>query len=259
MIRVVENGRLVYYRRKADAAFWENHWREHVRPEHYTAAEKGHLDLFEDVFTRYLPRRGRILEAGCGTGRYVMALRARGYNAEGIDWAAETIQAVRTLHPDLPVRAGDLSCLDVPDGSYHGYISLGVVEHVRSGPEPLLREAFRVLAAGGTALISVPFFHPLRHLKTRLGLYGGRSDGLEFYQYAFMESDFTSQCRSAGFQLVERRTYDGLKGLSDEVPFVRTILRLKGIGPYVRKAIAGWSWLERRIGHMILLVVRKPL
>ena len=62
--RRVEKQRLVYYLSAADAAFWDQHRKKYVSLEHYAGAERGDLGEFEKPFTRYLPKQGRILEAG---------------------------------------------------------------------------------------------------------------------------------------------------------------------------------------------------
>ena len=41
----------------------------------------------EPAFIRYLPREGKILEAGAGRGRWVFYLRRRGYDGVGMDLA----------------------------------------------------------------------------------------------------------------------------------------------------------------------------
>ena len=164
-VRKVEQGRLAYYLEPATAEFWDHHWSGALDRSSYVEAEAGQLAWFEEPFTRYLPASGTILEAGCGIGLYVVALRKRGYNVVGVEWAARTVERVRSIFPGIPVTSGDVTALDVPDGTYAGYVSLGVMEHRREGPEPFLREAFRVLAPGGIAMISVPHFHVLRRLK----------------------------------------------------------------------------------------------
>lgn len=253
--RRVEEQRLVYYRSQADAAFWDTHWQAHLSVERYRGAECGRLGWLEPLVA-YLPKQGRILEAGCGLGQYVLALRVRDYDAEGVEWGAETVQAVHTLYPDLPIWVGDVTRLEVPDGYYSGYISLGVVEHRQEGPEPFLKEAYRVLAPGGMALISVPYFHPLRRLKAWLELYRDQVDDLEFYQYAFTESEFAGFLREAGFKIVDRMPYDGFKGIKDELPWLRPILsqmlKWRGIGWRLRR------WLRySSLGHMLLVVCQK--
>jgi SAM-dependent methyltransferase len=255
--RRVEKQRLAYYLDAADVDFWDQHWKTYFSPEIYTGAEQGALGWFEGPFTRYLLRQGRVVEAGCGLGQYVLALRVRGYDAEGIEWGHETVQAVCALYPDLPVRVGDVTRLTVPDGYYSGYISLGVVEHRQEGPEPFLQEAYRMLEPGGVAFISVPYFHPLRRLKARLGLYQGRPDGLEFYQYAFTEAEFATLLQTAGFEIIDQMLYGGFKGVKDEIPLLRQMFKWRGIGWRLQRWLQSWEWAERNLGHMILFVCRK--
>ena len=255
--RRVEGQRLAYYMTGADSEFWDQHWQVHLSPQVFSGAEQGALDWFEEPFTRYLPRRGRILEAGCGFGQYVLALRVRGYECEGVEWSAETVKAVRAIRPDSPIRVGDVTQLDVPDGHYHGYISLGVVEHGQEGPEPFLREAYRVLADDGVMLISVPYFHPLRRFKARLGLYRGRIAGLAFYQYAFTAEEVNTILQQMGFTIVNTFLYDGFKGIKDEIPLLRQMVEWRGIGWRLQRWLRSWEWAERNLGHMILFVCRK--
>jgi SAM-dependent methyltransferase len=255
--RVVENGRLAYYLEAADADFWDNHWKTYFSAEIYVGAEAGALGPFEEILVSHLPHTGRVLEAGCGLGQYVLALRVRGYDAEGVDWSPETVEAVRAIRPDLPIRVGDATRLEVPDGYYSGYISLGVLEHRREGPEPFLQEAYRVLEPGGVAFISVPYFHFLRRLKARLGMYRGRPEGLEFYQYAFTETEFAALLRVAGFEVIDQVLYAGFKGLKDEIPLLRQMFEWRGVGWRLQRWLQSWEWAERNLGHMILLVCRK--
>jgi len=257
LIQRVEGPRLACYLSKADVAFWDRHWQQHFSPKIYTEAEKGNLGMFEELFSSYLPRQGRILEAGCGLGQYVLALKVRGYDIEGVDWSPETVNAVRSLYPELPVRTGDVTRLDVPNCYYDGYISLGVVEHRIEGPEPFLKEAYRVLKPGGMALISVPYFHPLRRLKARLGLYRGRPDGQRFYQYAFKKAEFTIFLQLASFKIIDSRPYDGFKGIKDEISLLRNMVKLRVLGWRLQRLLRSWEWAERNMGHMILFVCRK--
>ena len=255
--RCVENQRLAYYLDAADIGFWDRHWRTHLSPQTYAEAERGHLGWFEEPFIGYLPQSGRILEAGCGLGQYVLALRMRGYDVEGVEWGVETVQAVRALYPDLSIRVGDVTRLEVPDGWYSGYISLGVVEHCQAGPELFLQEACRVLEMNGVALISVPYFHPLRRLKARLGLYRAQPDRLKFYQYAFTEADFAACLRSAGFVVVGKMPYGGFKGVREEVSWLRLVAKWRGVGWRLERWLQSSKWIERNLGHMLLFVCRK--
>ena len=183
--RHVEGERLAFYNKTADSAFWDRQWETKVCLAAYAEALKSKLGIYEKTFNDYLRKKGRIIEAGCGLGQLVLALQARGYNCEGVDWASQTIHAVKELFPALPVREGDVTNLDVPDGFYDAYISLGVMEHAVEGPELFLQEAHRILTPGGIMLVAVPHFHALRRIKAKLGCYRKPRVSDAFYQYAF--------------------------------------------------------------------------
>ncbi|MBF0627601.1 MAG: methyltransferase domain-containing protein [Magnetococcales bacterium] len=262
-IRTVEQHRLTWFHAHAPASYWEDLWDQHLNPETYRNAEQGDLGEFEEVFTRFLPRSGPILEAGCGVGTFVLALRQRHYEAEGVDNAVRTIEQALRLRPDLPLRVGDVGNLAVPDDHYAGYFSNGVVEHFRAGPEKILLEAWRVLRPGGVAIITVPYFNPLRRLKARLGRFRNDPTGLEFYQYAFGAPEFLTILAGVGFTILQTDHFGLQKGLRDEWPFLGRIQHLPWIGPAL-----GWRIqsclrrcqkpLSRCCAHMLRVVVRKP-
>ncbi len=256
-IRRLERGRLAYFSEPADEAYWHGRWQARLTREHYSRAMEGQLDYLEHVFERWLPPDEPILEAGCGRGQIVLAMRQRGWLIEGVDYSEDTIHALHQLFPDLPVRLGDVTCLDVPDGYYGGYVSIGVVEHRRDGPEPFLCEAFRVLRPGGIAVITVPYMNPIRRCKARIGCYRTSARGRPFYQYAFPAEEICRYLTGAGFEVVAQQPYGGYKGVIDELPPVRLVLgplkKLPWVGPPLNR------WLAHcRFGHMLAVVCRKP-
>ena len=253
----IEGKRLAIYGRGASAVCWDSRWKRHVSLSIYRSALVGKLGPYKKPFIRYLPRNGRILEAGCGLGQLVLALRVRGYNVEGVDFASKTIDSVKSLFPDLPIRVGNVTRLDVPDGFYAAYISLGVIEHVHDGPEPFLREAHRILAPGGIALISVPHFHRLRRLKAKLGLYHTAGKNDEFFQYVFTPQEFLNILTRHGFRALEMFGYDAAVGLAKELPFVNRLYSWPIIGGVLRRGFRLLPVLQRHYGNMILVAARR--
>ena len=255
MFRNVENGRLAYYRKRAaTSSYWSEHWsRTQLTTGEFSWAVLGEL-LHLEPYSNYLPQTGRILDAGCGLGRYVLALRVLGFEAEGVDYAADTINAVKRIYPDLPVRQGDVTRLDVPDDFYSAYISLGVVEHRVAGPEPFLQEARRVLSRGGIAFISVPHFHSLRRLRTSRSAKKDPPQQLSFYQYAFTPEEFSRILQTFDFEIIDRGAYGLDSGLKSEIPRLSWLLKRDHIGWRLARLINKWEWLERRWGHMLIFV-----
>src|SRR5574341_1287919 len=62
--------------------------------------------LLDDVLAGIiagLPRRSRILDAGCGTGHLVQKVRGAGHDVVGVEPAAMMREAARRLNPDAPI------------------------------------------------------------------------------------------------------------------------------------------------------------
>jgi SAM-dependent methyltransferase len=252
--RRVENERLIYYFKNVDDQHWESLWEKTVKPNYFVPYQKGYLWLLEKVFTKHLPKNGLILEAGCGTSQWVIALRARGYNCIGVDYAMQALQRTSKICP-ITVFGGDLLQLGLAKESVDAIISLGVVEHRQTGPEPFLEEMSRVLKPGGLLLISVPYFHPLRRWRAAHGAYRDNVDGLGFYQQAFTFEEFSQIVVSHGYDIIDWTTYEHRQGLRQELPWMtkigtipsRILFKLTDYLPYIRK----------NLGHMLMLVGQK--
>ncbi len=258
IIKTWENGKIAWYASKADESYWDSIWATQLSTDYFAKYKKGELDEYTPFFTKYLKKSDRIIEAGCGTGRFVVALRARGYEyVQGIDWGRPTIEKVKTLLPDLPVKVGDATNIEVSDGYFDAYISLGVVEHRRAGPVPFLNEAYRVLKPGGVMLISVPYVNPLRNLKKKLGSYRDRSiAGLDFYQYAYGKEEFTNLLNISGFEVKLAQGICGIFGIKEEIPLLAALFNQLPGGWRIEKLFRKWDYLNK-FGHMIIFVCAK--
>ncbi len=117
------------------------------------------------IALQFLPRDGVILEAGCGPGHVVRYLMDHEFRVEGIELNKTVVDKVLEIHPDLPIRVGDVSEISVPDEYYSGLVSFGVIEHFPLGLEVPLKEHFRILRPGGVAIFSVPSFNLVRRIK----------------------------------------------------------------------------------------------
>ncbi|MBE7433574.1 MAG: class I SAM-dependent methyltransferase [Anaerolineales bacterium] len=253
--RRVEGERLVYYNKTADQGFWEEVWLNDLTDSFYKPFREGKLFTFEKIFKRHLPKRGLILEAGCGTAQLVVALNALGYNCLGLDYAVKTLRAAQQLAGPLRLMSGDLTSLGFRDNAFDAIVSIGVVEHRREGLEPFLDEKMRILKPGGVLLISVPYFNPLRLWRAKRGAYAADVSGLDFYQYAYGRREFIQFLENAGFDIEASYSYAHQDALVQELrwldsapePLKKLILRVSKYVPYVNS----------QLGHMFMAVTRK--
>jgi len=116
------------------------------------------------MFLSHLPKNGKIIDAGCGFGKWVLFLTNRGYNIKGVDNNRLAIKKLKEFNNSLQVEYGDILKLQYPDNSFDAYISMGVVEHFQEGPSQALKEAYRVLKPSGLIFISTPMVNTIRKL-----------------------------------------------------------------------------------------------
>ncbi len=238
---------------------------------------------------RHLPRDGRVLEAGCGSGHVIEYLQQRGYDIEGVELNAPVVAEVRRRLPHLRIRVGDIAALDCPDGAYAGLLSFGVVEHFRAGPEAPLAEHCRVLRPGGIAVISVPSFTVLRRWKhaarnllrplrprnfppwrtavppvNRRGRDGFRYHVQPrqgpFFEYWMRPAEFEAQVRRAGFEIVASLPTHHYTGLWSELgeSWVRNERRRFVPTPAARRLdrlLRPWPFFHN---FMHTIIARKP-
>lgn len=164
------------------------------------------------IFTRVLPKNEKILEGGCGLGPYLIRLRQLGYDVEGLDYNEAPIKKILAFDPALPVRVGDVNALPYPNGTFGGYLSLGVIEHFTEGPRKAVREARRVLKPGGVFIVAVPRCHlfmqlmtPLRFLKSRKSLRKlfNKPEDNHYWEHYFKKEELVSILEGEGFEVRE--------------------------------------------------------
>lgn len=214
--------------------------------------------LIEPVFRKYLPRKGRVLEAGCGLGRWVFYLQRLGYAITGIDLAVEALRVVKEYDNNAPVQSDDILHTSFPDRQFDAVISLGVVEHFEDGPQEALREAWRVLKDEGLLFVSVPLqnmnrraiANPLKEFKRWMRKRSGVRYAFEEYRYT--RPQFEERLHETGFEVVEVFPDDYRPpknmGLYVDYPFLRHSVHkweLNGAGKILSSVLSGISpWLS---------------
>lgn len=96
---------------------------------------------------------GRMLDVGCGNGRFLRKMAALGWACEGVDFSETAVALCRAA--GLNVRRGDLSSAGFDDASFDLVTARHVIEHVPD-PTAFVRQAARVLKPGGRLLIQTP-------------------------------------------------------------------------------------------------------
>jgi SAM-dependent methyltransferase len=98
----------------------------------------------------------RVLDCGCGSGGYVVAMRELGADAHGVEYSADKVAAyhAQAKEPER-VRVGDLRHIDEPTASFDLALLNEVLEHVPD-ERAALAEIHRVLRPGGRLVVFSP-------------------------------------------------------------------------------------------------------
>ncbi|MGQ0535093.1 MAG: class I SAM-dependent methyltransferase [Methanobacteriota archaeon] len=143
-------------------------------------------------------RFSRVLDVGCGTGRYGIALARRGAKETvGVDFAPAMVEDAKRLAREAGVAD---ACRfevrdflrDPPDGRFDLVLAMGVFDYVDE-PVPLLSGMAK---HGGLVVGSFPVrYHPLTPVrKARLAAHGVP---VRFYTKGEIERAFVSACLPA--------------------------------------------------------------
>jgi len=103
-----------------------------------------------DLVQRLCPVGGRVLDAGCGTGRVAIELAARGYGVVGVDVSDSMLAVARERAPEGEWHCADLAELDL-GVTFEVVLAAGnVVPLLAEGTEPgVVRRLAEHLAPGG--------------------------------------------------------------------------------------------------------------
>lgn len=161
----------------------------------------------------------RVLDVGCGEGRFTAELLAAGAHVTGIDVAEEPLRRARERRGGLDLRLVPVAGpWELPDAGFDLVWAGEVIEHVAS-TAAWLSEIRRVLRSGGELLLSTPANGPLTLARLALSKrafashFDPRGEHLRFYS----RETLSRLIEDFGFQEI---TVQGVGG----VPCARRLL-----------------------------------
>lgn len=133
---------------------------------------------------------GRALDLGCGTGTNVITLAKAGWQAFGVDFAAQAVklarQKARAENVDVRFRRGDVTRVRFPAQSFDMVMDWGCFQGLEKGREIYVKNVHRWLVPGGIFLL-----YSLKH-QPDIGAFGLSEEDLSLF------SEFKLVCREDG-------------------------------------------------------------
>lgn len=197
-MKVVENEWLTHW----DKSSIEYEFKQIYYESHYT-----------DTFNKLFKKGDRVLEAGCGFGRYCFWLSLRGLKSYGIDIVEKAIiegknYAKKNNFINVNLQKGDICKLPYRNNYFNGYISLGVVEHFKNVKdiERAFKEAYRVLKSGGYAYFSIPNPYALHMWPEKILKLFNINNGIT--HYLLTKNDILRYSRKVKFNIISSGYHD---------------------------------------------------
>lgn len=227
------------------------------------------------LFEKYIKPTDKILENGCGAGRWVIFYHRKGYDITGIDWSETTINNLKNLYPELNVLCADSRKTNFPDNYFDVILSLGTFEHAEEGPQSAIKESLRILKPNGIMICTMPYFSFFLKIKTifkeiyRLFKYNNRMytlyrnyrknlilkffhiypsimiKGLDqpyFFEYYFSHKEFLKLFMYKNLEILESFTafskdglYFSLKNIVGKWDYDRSTVKFNLLGKFIYK------------------------
>lgn len=145
---------------------------------------------------------GKLLDVGCGGGRFLKRMKRRGWQVEGTDFDAQATEKV-TARYGIRTHVGDLPQCALPANSFDVITMSQAIEHLYD-PNATLRESLRILKPGGLLVMTTPNVMSI-----------GASDFEAFWRgweaprhlHLFSVESLQRLTQRAGFEVTEARTY----------------------------------------------------
>lgn len=184
---------------------WEDEYGKSIWKGHYS------LGLLDPDL-----KKGRLLDAGCGSGKYSLPLRMRGFDVMSMDVSFKALQMLRessiARDLDIDILAGNVFQLPFMDDSFDIIWCYGVLQHLLWKERgSAIREFQRTLKREGILFIEVFGKEDMR--------YGGievehdtfsRKNGI-VYHY-FDRNEIEGLLRDFSFDIIESRKEKRFKG-----------------------------------------------
>jgi len=199
--------------------------------------------------------QGRLLDFGCGGGKFLRRMHALGWDVLGLDFSETSVQAVRDA--GLKAIQGTLPHPELAAGWFDVMTMRHSLEHVPD-PPAVLRAALDLLAAGGRLVIQVPNYDAWD-----VAYFGDAAIGLDLPRHLihFTPPTLRAMLEQTGYTLVRVRT-------PARSSWIRKAARNADRGPRRKGAatlrwspacrlIAKWNQLRGK-GNEIIAVATKP-
>lgn len=161
--------------------------------------DQAHQRMLQD-FLEGVPNGGRILEIGCGTGRFTETITEHGYDVVATDFSLQMLKESRWRAENGSYVSGDAAHLPYVEDSFDACVIINVVCHLPD-PAVVLNEINRVVRSNGRLFCN---FTNLCGVYFPVGMFVNMTDTSvqeDVYSHWFSWFEIHRLLRNSGFEV----------------------------------------------------------
>lgn len=184
----------------------------------YAQNRQIHPEVFRALFsTSSVEAAGRVLEVGCGTGNYIVALKsATGCICAGLDPSAGMLSKAKARSVSINFQLGRAEAIPFQSNVFDLVFSVDVIHHVNKRLA-YFREAYRLLKTGGKICTVTDSESIIRH-RQPLATYFPETIEPELKRYPRI-AQLRQMMERAGFRELVEKTVEFHYELRDIQPY----------------------------------------
>ncbi len=191
---------------KTTKNFYERYWLKDGKPipedDATSSDRKRLLKLSLELFLKKRNGNQKILDAGCGSGEFVIYMKQLGFDVTGMDLAEGAIQIAKRIGASTHFVVGSAEeGLPFSSGQFDAIWNTEVIEHLFD-IHATFSEFNRILRVGGIVILTTPFHGFLKNLAiAMIGFEKHYNPYLSHIRF-FTKRTLTESLTRAGFQPV---------------------------------------------------------
>ena len=175
----------------------------------------------EFLFNDYIIPGDKVLDLGCGNGRFLQFLADKDIDYIGVDFSEKLIKIAKQNYPKVKFQVADALNLPFPNNYFDKVYSIAVLHHIPSEEFRIqfLEEVRRILKPDGFFILTVWQPESKKNLnlffkRTALKLTGRLEKGdiirpwgdkrAERYFHYFLEKELTNLAKQAMFKIIKQ-------------------------------------------------------
>lgn len=138
---------------------WDNIYQKYKKDgEEYATLQKGLIPEFLDFIQRQDFKVKKVLDIGCGNGKYLAFLKSLGFETDGVDSSPTAVEMTKeVLNDDSSILLADIYEHNLPKEQYDLIISIAAIHHgLKAQVRGAIRQIYPALLPGGHFFVTLP-------------------------------------------------------------------------------------------------------